>query len=268
MPSPESVGGLSALGVLTRDVADAALLYDLLATPASSGGVPGWEPSLQESASADAGRLRIGVAYRLGVHARVAPDVRGRVDHLATVLRELGHSVSEVKVDPGRWLLPFTILGMRVLLDEAQSLETPGRLERRTRATLRAGMLAGPRTVDWAITQQQQVAIRTNRVFEHVDLVLTPTLAQPPVEAGRWAEQGILRTSRGVGRWCPYTSLWNLIGQPAASVPAGFDRTGLPIGAQLLAPPDAEPTLIAVAAQLETRLQWTTARPAFGGTVN
>jgi amidase len=121
MPSPESVGGLSTLGVVTRDVADAALLYDLLATPAASGGVPGWERSLQESASADAGRLRIGVAYRLGVRARVAPDVRDRVDHLATVLRELGHSVSEVKVDPGRWLLPFTILGLRVLLDEAES---------------------------------------------------------------------------------------------------------------------------------------------------
>ena len=90
MPYPESVGGLSVIGVLTRDVEDAALLYDLLAAPSTSSGVaPGWEHSLQESASADPGRLRIGVAYRLGVRARVAPEVhdaRGpRRDRIARV---------------------------------------------------------------------------------------------------------------------------------------------------------------------------------------
>ena len=262
MPYPESVGGLSVVGVLTRDVEDAALLHDLLADPSSSSGVAmGWERSLQESVSADPGRLRIGVAYRLGVRARVAPEVRNLVARVATLLRELGHSVTEVKVDPGGWLLPFTILGMRTLIDEAHQLETPERLERRTRATLRTGSLAGTRVVDWAIGRQQKITARTNRVFVDVDLVLTPTLTAPPVEAGKWAGRGTLRTSRGVGRWCPYTSLWNFIGQPAASIPAGFDNSGLPVGAQLLAPTNAEPTLIAVASQLQRRLQWTTRRP-------
>ena len=83
----------------------------------------------------------------------------------------------------------------------------------------------------------------------------------PPVEAGKWLDSGALRTSRGVGRWCPFTSLWNFIGQPAASIPAGFTGSGLPIGAQLLGPPDGEPTLIAVASQLEQELRWTAARP-------
>jgi amidase len=263
MPYPESVGGLSVIGVLTRDVEDAALLYDLLADSSTGPRVaPGWEHSLRESILADPGRLRIGVAYRLGVRARVAPEVQNLVARVATVLRELGHSVSDVKVDPGSWLLPFTILGMRILIDEAQQLETPGRLERRTRATLRTGSLAGTRVVGWAIGRQQQVAARTNRVFDDVDLVLTPTLTQPPVGAEKWAGRGTLRTSRGVGRWCPYTSLWNFIGQPAASIPAGFTDSGVPIGAQLLAPANAEPTLIAVASQLQKRLQWTAARPA------
>jgi amidase len=263
VPYPESVGGLSVIGVLTRDVEGAALLYDLLTDPStSSGAAPAWEHSLRESASADPGRLRIGVAYRLGARARVAPGVRKLVAHVATVLRELGHSVLDAKVDPGSWLLPFTILGMRILIDEAQQLETPGRLERRTRATLRAGSLAGKGVEGWAISRQQQIAARTNRAFDDVDLVLCPTLAQPPVEAGKWARRGTLRTSRGVGRWCPYTSLWNFIGQPAASIPAGFDDSGLPIGAQLLARANAEPTLISVASQLEKRLQWTAARPA------
>jgi Asp-tRNAAsn/Glu-tRNAGln amidotransferase A subunit and related amidases len=145
MPYPESVGGLSVIGVLTRDVEDAALLYDLLADLSTSGVAGVWEHSLRESALADPGRLRIGVAYRLGVRARVAPEVQNLVARFATVLRELGHSVSDAKVDPGSWLLPFTILGMRILIDEARQLETPARLERRTRATLRTGSLAGTR---------------------------------------------------------------------------------------------------------------------------
>jgi amidase len=149
-----------------------------------------------------------------------------------------------------------------MLIEEAQQLETPGSLERRTRATLRTGSLAGRRVLGLAIGRQQLVAARTNRVFDAVDLMLTPTLTQPPTEAGRWARRGTLRTSRGVGRWCPYTSLWNFIGQPAASIPAGFDDSGLPIGAQLLAPANAEPTIIAVAAQLGKRLRWTASRPA------
>ena len=183
------------------------------------------------------------------------------VEHVAAVLEELGHLVSEVRVEPGRWLLPFTILGTRILVDEAKVLEAPDRLERRTRTALRSGALTGERALHWAIDRQRATTARTNRIFDTLDLVLTPTLALPPVEVGRWAHIGALRTARGVGRWCPFTSLWNFIDQPAANIPAGFTDSGLPVGAQLLAPPDAEPTLVAVAAQLENRLRWTDAWP-------
>ncbi len=67
MPYLESVGGLSVIGVLTRDIEDAALLYDLLADRVHGHRrCAGLGTSLQESATADPGRLRIGVAYRIG----------------------------------------------------------------------------------------------------------------------------------------------------------------------------------------------------------
>ena len=144
---------------------------------------------------------------RLGLRARVAPEVRRMVADVAITLREAGHDVSEVQVDPGSWPLPFTILGMRTLIDDAQALETPERLERRTRTTLRTGAFLNERMVRWALDRQQAITARTNRVFDDVDLVLTPTLTRPPVEIGKWARLGTLPTSRGVGRWCPYTSL-------------------------------------------------------------
>lgn len=262
LPQAESARGLSVFGVLTRGVGDAALLYDLLANAsAPPGDTRDWERSLRESIAYPR-RLRIGVTVKLGVRARPTHEVRDKLQRVATALRQLGHTVSEVSVDPGRWLLPFTILGTRVLIDEAQRFEAPQRLERRTRTALRTGSLMTQPVRRWAVRRQQVAATRTNRVFDAVDLVLTPTLAQPPVEAGAWGGAGALRTSRGVGRWCPYTSLWNFIGQPAANVPAGFTDSGLPIGAQLLAPADGEPMLIALASQLENELHWTAATPS------
>jgi len=249
-------------GVLTRGVADAALLYDLLAeAPVPAGTAPRWVRSLQEAAAAGPDRLRIGVAFRLGPRARVAPDVQVAVAGGGDVLRQLGHSVSVVKVDPGSWLVPLTRVGLRVLVGDAQWLEARKRLEPRTQTALRTGSFINERVLRWAIGRQRVIAARTSRVFDTVDLVVTPTMTLPPVEAGKWWGQGAVRTSRGVGRWCPYTSLWNFVGQPAASIPAGFTDSGPPIGAQLLAPPDGEPTLIAVASQLENELGWVRARP-------
>ncbi len=260
-PHPVSAGGLSVFGVLTRGVADAALVYDVLCS-APDRTVPSvWERSLRESVANGAGRLRVGMAFNLGMRSRVAPEVRRGVEHVARSLERLGHVVSDVRVDPGSWLLPFTILGTCVLVDEARRLAAPDRLERRTRTALRTGRFMGPRARRWAERRQAATIARVNRVFADVDLVLTPTLAEPPVDAGRWESTGALRTSRGVGRWCPYTSLWNFVGQPAASIPAGFTTDGLPLGAQLLGPSDAEPMLVAVASQLEDTLEWTRARP-------
>ena len=59
-----------------------------------------------------------------------------------------------------------------------------------------------------------------------------------------------------------YAALWNVTGNPAASVPAGFARDGLPLAVQLVGRSDDEPTILAVAAQLEQELAWTGRRPA------
>jgi amidase len=113
----------------------------------------------------------------------------------------------------------------------------------------------------WALRRQGVVTARVNASFAGLDLILTPTLAQPPVHAGKWHGQGSLRTSFGVRRWCPFTSLANLIGNGAASVPAGFTDSGLPVGAELLAAPGNESALVAIAAQLEDSLRLYEATP-------
>ena len=61
----------------------------------------------------------------------------------------------------------------------------------------------------------------------------------------------------------PFTSVWNMTGQPAISVPApSLSREGLPLGVQLVAPPDGEGLLLSLAAQLEAEIGWPARRPA------
>jgi amidase len=60
----------------------------------------------------------------------------------------------------------------------------------------------------------------------------------------------------------PFCQAWNVTGQPAASVPAGLGAEGLPRSVQLIARPNDEATLIAVAAQIERARPWTQHRPA------
>ena len=77
----------------------------------------------------------------------------------------------------------------------------------------------------------------------------------PPVGATEWEGLGATRTMIGMARTYPFTGIWNMTGQPAISVP-GPPADGLPIGAQLIGPPDSEPLLLSVAGQLEQELRW------------
>jgi amidase len=91
-------------------------------------------------------------------------------------------------------------------------------------------------------------------------MTLVSTVA--PVEVGRWEGRGALWTSTGMSRVYPYNIIWNYLGNPAASVPAGFDDDGLPLSVQLVGRPNDEATLLSLAAQLEAERPWADRRPA------
>src|SRR6266540_1930008 len=88
------------------------------------------------------------------------------------------------------------------------------------------------------------------------DLLLTPTLATPPLRIGAFQGKGLWPTILGLTKFMPFTPLMNLTGLPALSVPAGLSAEGLPIGVQLVAPKGTEALLLSVALQLETAQPW------------
>jgi amidase len=244
---------LAVWGVLTQRVEDAALVYDAV-SPAMS---------LEAAVASPPGRLRIGMTFRVGTPAKVDDSVRDAVVRVASALRTAGHTVTPVELHPGRWEAPFSLVGLGVLAEAGTTISDAERatLEPRTRSGLRLSARVPQRAIRWALRRQEELSVGAGRLFEGVDLILSPTLARPPAPIGRWADTGLVRTGLGEAGWCPFTSLWNFVGLPAAAIPAGFTPAGLPVGAQLLAPADGEATLISVAAQLQGVLGWPDRHP-------
>jgi amidase len=193
------------------------------------------------------------------VIAKLDPEVERALEATAGTLRSLGHDVVERDPDYGHSSADVTARYLRGIHDDARRMPHPERLERRTRGMAALGRLVtGP---GWRRLREREerLAARINRIFDDVDVVMTPALAWPPAEVGRWDGRGALRTlfgPSGVGAFTPFTPPWNGTGNPAAAVPAGFSAGGLPLAVQLVGRRGDEWTLLALAAQLEAETGW------------
>jgi amidase len=262
-PDAEHWFGLSVYGCIVRGVADSALFHDVVLGAASGDAdrpAPPASPFL-EAARSRSRRLRIAVSFRPLVPVRVHQEVRAGVESTAELLRSVGHRVE--KRNPaygtvGQVFFPRYFAGIR---QDARRMPRPQRLERRTRGFTRIGRLYGPKAVARARTAEPKHAQRINRVFEDHDVLLTPVTSRPPVEVGRWEGLGALRTVNGMSRVYPFTAPWNVTGQPAAAVPAGFTAEGLPLSVQLVGRPGDEETLLSLAAEIEAERPWAERRP-------
>ena len=270
-PDDDHWHGLSVAGPIARSVADAALLLEAMATAPSAGGAPdaAQNPasSFLAAARREPARMRIAVATNPPPGAKpLHPACRRAVEETADLLRQLGHAVSERQLDYGNALVAVGGRYLRGGHDAVAQLPHPERLERRTRAFARLGAAVSPAFVREERRREGATARRLNRVLEGHDVLVMPTVIEPPHELGRYEGSGALRTLNGVSRGFggPFTSLWNLTGQPAASVPAGFAQEGVPLAVQLVAPPCAEAILLSLAAQLEAARPWATERPPVG----
>jgi amidase len=94
------------------------------------------------------------------------------------------------------------------------------------------------------------------------DVVLTPTLALPPVPAGwvREPEDPWEQYARAI-EFAPFTAPVNIAGLPAVSIPMSWTQDGLPIGVQLIASASGEPVLLRLSAQIEEARPWADKRP-------
>jgi amidase len=100
-----------------------------------------------------------------------------------------------------------------------------------------------------------------NEPLREHDVLLTPVTPRPAPEIGAVEGRGWLWTTTAAASTVPYAACWNVTGQPACSVPAGFASDGMPRAVQLVGRPAEEATLIALAGEIEAARPWAHERP-------
>jgi amidase len=254
-PKREVWHGLGVHGPLARSVADAAVFLDVAS--ANGGG-------FAEAAAREPGRLRVAVSTRVppGVVSRLGGEQRAAVEATAELLRSLGHEVFEREIDygPTAWAT-MVARYMRGISDDGRAMAHPERLEPRTRAMVRMGRLIPDAQLARARAAEAGIAARMNAIFDDADVVLLPGPSGAPFRVGQFHGRGALWTLNAIAAKVPWYAAFNLTGQPAVSVPAGFDAAGLPLAVQIAGRPRDEATLLSLSAQIEAARPWADRRP-------
>lgn len=259
----EEWAGFSLHGPITRSVADAGALLDVMS--GRHPGDPYWldapERSFLDEARTDPGRLRIGVVNATPNGVPVDQVCLEAVEDAVALLESLGHSVEEPDFaweDSDVTSHFIKVVQTAIAHHDDVDLE---KIEPANKALAEAAAATSSSDYVKAILSLQRLTRMAAAIWDDInedfDVVLTPTLALPPVEIGWMFEpedpwEQLIRA----GMFIPFTPYANLSGQPAASVPLYWSESGLPIGVQLIGPPAGEGVLLRLSAQLEQARPW------------
>jgi aspartyl-tRNA(Asn)/glutamyl-tRNA(Gln) amidotransferase subunit A len=264
---PPSWPSLAHTGPISRTVADAALLLSVIA--GHDGRDPGSLPVATRSFAAQPQLegLRVGFSSDLG-YAAVMPDIRAAFKQAIDALANLGADlvVADPGIDPNILkdvLQPIAFTEQAAAVSARQAEELTGS-EQEYREVLAKGQAYSGVDYMVATHRRMQLRGRFNELFRKVDALVTPTVAVTAFPAGTIGVGDIdgRKVDPHLG-WSPFSWPINLAGLPAATIPCGCDRDGLPIGLQIVAPWLSEEIIFSVAAAFEQARPWADAWPKF-----
>jgi amidase len=248
---------------MARSVDDAAALLDVLA--GYEPGDPWWAPPPErpfaEMTAEPPRSLRIAVTSTPPVDVPVDQECVRAVGVAAELLAELGHDVHE---ETPPWREPDLFRNFIAVWQVGPALHG---VDEALLTPLNRGLVESARAstaVDYgrAVAWLQVLARRIVTFWNDVDVVLTPTLALPPVPIG-WQEvvEGPIAQLVRNTEFTPFTAIANLTGLPAMSLPLHWSDAGVPIGVQAIGPPGGDALLLSLAAQIEAVQPWADRRP-------
>ena len=257
---------LGVTGSVTRTVAESAALLDVLAGPEP--GDATWAPPPIEPFAAAArhepGRLRVAVSVEPPVDVPVDPSCAAAARETGELLASLGHEVVEATppIAPGGIFDQFMALwaplsGMGVSFGGVVAGREPTRedVELLTWELYEQGRATDAIAFQLNVINLQGIARTIAPFFAEHDVLVTPTLAQPPIPLGTIDPESPGAMWRGA-EFAPFTATFNLTGQPAISLPLVHGDDGLPRGVQIVGPPLGEGLLLSLAGQLEAARPW------------
>jgi len=282
--------GLACDHVLTRSVRDSAGMLDATAGP--DVGAPYYAPPphrpFLEEVGTDPGKLCMAFTSKPFLPGDVQKDCVKGLEATVMLCSDLGHELVEAtpKIDGqafAKAFLTMVCVETRADIKEAETLlgrkATSKDFEAGTWATALLGKQISAAEFSRATRLLQRSARQIGQFFEDYDVLITPTLASPPLEIGATQPQGaeafvlkllgslnagfLLQAFGGVDSivdkifgFMPYTPLFNATGQPAMSLPLYWNDEGLPVGIHFIGRYADEATLFRLAGQLEQAKPW------------
>ena len=256
---------VSHVGPVTRTVRDAAALLDVVAggDDRDRHSLPAETGSYLHACERDIRGLHVAWSPDLG-YAAVDENVLRACENAAAEFESLGCHVEVV--NPG-WEDPEPAFSTMIAAQfyAAWSDELPQAepiLDPTLVRFIRHGGTISARDYLKAVAWVGAYWQEAQTFLERFDLLLTPTVAVPPFPVGQKPPREIAGREVSVLGWMPFTFPFNLTGQPAASVPAGWTDDGLPVGLQIVGRRHADRTVLAASAAFEAACPWGTRRPA------
>ena len=258
-----TIGDISHVGPMTRTVRDAALMLNAIAGADARDrlSLPTSHPDYLQAIEGDLHGLRVAWSADLGF-AVVDPQVKQITAAAVATFSELGCHVEEINPafdNPGEFFQYFFYVNIGTMLQDY-----PG-YERQIDPQLLANIaeVKGVSGQDYARVMLRRSAIfeKIQRVFATYDVLLCPTVAVPPFEVGIEGPTQIAGQVVDRRTWIAMTPLFNLTGQPAATVPCGFTDEGLPIGLQIVGRRFDEVTVLRASAAFEAVRPWAQTHP-------
>ena len=247
-PVGDRLNGIATNGPIGRTVADAAALLD-----AMSGYVTGdfyWLPEPEKSfltaSQEKVENLRIAFCTSIPPLGEADTNCHQGVMQTVKLLEDSGHTVEEKCPDISELVEPFQVVWQSNVAASGVPVEV---LQPLNRWLLSRTCSAGEYLR--AVYQMQMVARKIVMFFDTIDVLVMPVYLHSPIRVGEWAALSPEETFENIVRWIAPCPAANATGQPAISLPVGFDDKGLPIAVQLIGKPNAEATIISLAAQLE-----------------
>ena len=261
---------LDHLGPVTRTAMDAALLlqviagYDAQDTTSIDVPVPDYAATIAATTSS----LRLGI-LRAYFDDALHPEIEAAMEAAVSVLKKLTNTQRDIApLATDRTYSSMMDPYVAILRAEAHAYhkeyvsKNPDLDQAQTLKRIQAGADITASAYIQARRQREQIRRSVSRVFETVDLLITPTACVPPFTIADLADPNTLREKELLT--LRNTRPFNLLGLPTVSVPCGFTRADLPIGMQITGPPGGDAKVLHLAYAYEQATEWNKRKPNLG----
>ncbi|MGH7781305.1 MAG: amidase [Candidatus Binataceae bacterium] len=257
----EGWGGFSTTGPMARTVRDAVMMLDAMAGHAHGDPYAAWPNarSFLDSIAARPKKLKLAMISETAL-GPVDPATLAAFEQACEAFTAMGHRVEPINLDPGKLLIDHVRMVVMAGVG-SNRIENPELMDPLVRSTWEYG---GKILAADYIRSLAQVHNTAREIVQHLmpyDALLTPTITRPAVKLGTLATK-IETAGEEIYGWTAFVFPFNATGQPAITLPNGFNKEGLPIGVQIVGRPYDEAGVIALGAAFEEARPWKGRHPA------